>query len=339
MKFKTIGIDCDTTRLLEAARTHPRLWQADPERANYPGSPHAEAQAIIIRGPEERSAAAVFCDLEQVDYPAAQVLETELAEIVDELLVRVGDVRDIGRVMITRLPPGGKIAPHIDEGPYAEHYDRFHVCLEGDEGNTFLCAGEVLHPMRGEMFWFNHKLEHAIENHGDRERVHLIVDLVAPGFRPLRGVYYQGEIGSLVEEAMPLLAAHYAEVAHYQDIPLEPDLEAYQRLEDSDQLRCFTARDCGKLVGYVLFFVRANHHYKSSLQAWQDVLFVHPEHRVSMIGIRLIRFAEARLKTEGVQVIYHHAKMTNTVGALLERLGYELVDQVYAKRLDGREGG
>jgi hypothetical protein len=38
-----------------------------------------------------------------------------------------------------------------------------------------------------------------------------------------------------------------------------------------------------------------------------------------------------------VQVVYHHAKRTNRVGELLERLGYELVDEIYAKRLENKE--
>jgi N-acetylglutamate synthase-like GNAT family acetyltransferase len=64
------------------------------------------------------------------------------------------------------------------------------------------------------------------------------------------------------------------------------------------------------------------------------VLFLHPEHRSGFAGVRLIQYAEKQLKTLGVQVVYHHAKRTNRVGELLERLGYEFVDGLYAKRLD-----
>ena len=133
---------------------------------------------------------------------------------------------------------------------------------------------------------------------------------------------------------MPLLQAHWREIAHYQDIELKPDVETYARLQAAGQLRCYTARDSGRLIGYVVFFVRPNPHYATSLQAHQDVLFVALDYRKGMVGVRLIRFAEQRLKAEGVQVIYHHAKRTNKVGELLKRLGYELVDEIYAKRLD-----
>ena len=75
-------------------------------------------------------------------------------------------------------------------------------------------------------------------------------------------------------EAMPLLQRHYKEIAHYQDIPLEPDLERYRAMENIGALRIYTVRvgATGALVGYASFFVSKNPHYSSSLQAAQDVL-------------------------------------------------------------------
>lgn len=149
---------------------------------------------------------------------------------------------------------------------------------------------------------------------------------------------YQAELVSdLWEEMRRLHELHYREVAHYQDIPLDPDRECYAAIEESGMLRCYTARHAGVLVGYAVFMVRANLHYRGSLQAVQDVLYLHHEHRRGRAGITLIRFAEIRMRAEGVQVVYHHVKRSSKVGDLLGRLGYELVDEVYAKRLDKKE--
>lgn len=147
---------------------------------------------------------------------------------------------------------------------------------------------------------------------------------------------YQAErLSESWTEVEPLLRNHWREIAHYQDISLDPDKEAYAMLENAGALRCYSMRDeAGALVGYVAFFVRMNMHYRSSLQAVQDVLYVDPAHRRTMAGIRLIKFAECSLAAEGVQVVYHHVKCTNRVGELLERLGYELIDRVYGKRLN-----
>jgi hypothetical protein len=141
------------------------------------------------------------------------------------------------------------------------------------------------------------------------------------------------KICTLWDEALPLLNAHWREITHYADIPLDPDIETYNKMEAIGALRCFTARDQGRLVGYAVFFIRHNLHYRSSLQAMQDVLFVLPEYR-GMLGIKLIRESERLLTSAGAQVLYHHVKRTNKVGELLVRMGYELIDEIYGKRLD-----
>lgn len=135
-----------------------------------------------------------------------------------------------------------------------------------------------------------------------------------------------------------LLAQHWQEVAFYKDIPLEPDWELYGATESIGRLRIFTARIRGELVGYAAFLLNRNPHYKSSWQASQDVLFVAPAHRSGKIGAHLILFAERHLRTESppVQVTYQHSKASAEldISPLLERLGYELVDTIWAKRLD-----
>lgn len=153
-------------------------------------------------------------------------------------------------------------------------------------------------------------------------------------------IYQAEQVSELWGAVKPLLEAHWREITRYPDIPLDPDVEGYERMERAGMLRCYTARESSELalIGYVTFFVLHSLHYRRSLQAHQDVLFLLPEHRTGMAGVRLIKFAEERLKAEGVQVVYHHAKRKNKVGELLERLGYEFVDGLYAKRLDEGDG-
>ena len=133
-----------------------------------------------------------------------------------------------------------------------------------------------------------------------------------------------------------LLERHWAEVAHFKDIPLEVDWEAYAAAEVAGRLRLYTARIAGELVGYCAYFVNFNPHYKSSLQAVQDVIFLAPEHRNASVGGHLLLFSEGLLRAEGVQVVYQHSKARADLdmGPLLKRRRYELVDTIWAKRLD-----
>lgn len=135
----------------------------------------------------------------------------------------------------------------------------------------------------------------------------------------------------VMDEIKPLLQKHWEEIAHYKDIPLDPDYDQYFKIESVDALRIFTARDNdGVLVGYAIFFLRKNIHYKSSLQAVQDVLFIDPLRRG--FGARFILWCDQQLKLMGVEVVYHHVKEAHNFGPMLERFGYEKVDLIYARR-------
>lgn len=336
--FHTVAHDLDIVPLLERLeRLSPECWKKGI-RETYPGSAHAQASSIILRwcpiAEGEDPALVSFDRCEVVFTPEARPFLPEFTAPTSGLLHALdGPIGECGRALIAGLPPGGKITPHIDEGLYADYFDRFHIVLQGT--CLFRCGAETHRPQPGEAFWFNHKLEHSVENDGDIDRIHLIIDYMAPAYRARRGTYFQEErVSALWDESMPLLERHFDEIAHYKDIALAPDQVTYEEMERAGVLRCYTARHNGELVGYAVFFVRPGMHYRHSLQAIQDVLFVVPERRVGTTGIRLIRFAEARLKALGVQVVYHHAKLTNRVGELLVKLGYELVDQLYAKRLD-----
>lgn len=320
--------------LLARLVEHPDLWVGGL-RAQYPGSAHAAADTIFLRWPEEMTIDAAFNELESIDTPAAHALMPELAAVTSQLVRAAGEVESVGRCILTRLPPGGLIPRHVDEGLYADLFDRFHVCLTGI--SSFQAGAERIDVLPGQAFWFNRKAEHSVVNWAG-ERIHLILDLEAPAFMARRGVYIQHEpFVDCWDEMKDLFRGHYEEIAFYKDIALDPDERAYVELARRGMLRIYTVRDAGALVGYVMFLVRPNPHYQGSLNAVQDVLYLKPEYRRGLTGVRLLKLAERRLAAEGVQVVYHHVKATNRVGELLGRLGYELVDQLYAKRLDKKK--
>ena len=134
------------------------------------------------------------------------------------------------------------------------------------------------------------------------------------------------------DEIKPLISEHWEEIAHFKDIPLDPDFDLYQKIQDSGNIRVFTVREEDKLVGYALFFTKVNLHYKSSNQAVQDILFIHPDHRGC--GAKFIIWCDEQLKAEGVQAVYQHMKAKHNFGEMLERIGYELQDLIYVRRLN-----
>ncbi len=160
------------------------------------------------------------------------------------------------------------------------------------------------------------------------------------------GLEFQREkfTAKLAAELLPLMKAHYEEIAHFKDIPLDPDFEQYIALEQAGLFRAFIIRadgiakiegfEPGAIVGYAGFFVRKNIHYKGSLQASQDVIFVHEKFRHAGVGGEFINFCDEELQEEGVEAIYHHVKVAHNFGPLLKKLDYEEVDVIYGKRLN-----
>lgn len=144
--------------------------------------------------------------------------------------------------------------------------------------------------------------------------------------------FSEERIVDTIEEAKPLLFKHWDEVAHYKDISLNPDFDLYIKMEEMGMTKCYIARDEGKMAGYAVFFIKHHPHYKQSLFATQDIIFIDSERRGT--GLFLIKFCDEELKKIGVQVVSHHIKFAHDWSKALERLGYEKQDIILTKRLD-----
>ena len=140
---------------------------------------------------------------------------------------------------------------------------------------------------------------------------------------------------ALAEELLPFFVEHYIEIAHDKTVKLSPDWEQYYKLDAASVLQVFIARDEeGTLLGYVVYFVTQNLHYKELRQAVQDLFFVDKTKRGYMVGIKLLKISEEILRNIGVQSIQQHVKLAHDFSPLLERQGYEQVEKLFIKRID-----
>jgi len=147
-------------------------------------------------------------------------------------------------------------------------------------------------------------------------------------------IAYAVEDPALFIEALKgIIPLHYDELCVTKDFPLMPDYEAYGRLQVADMLRCITARDGDKLVGYAIFIVQPHLHYKTCKTAFEDIYFLRKEHRLGRTGIRLFQFAEEALRADGVNRIIMHTKVHLDNSRLFEYLGYKHTDKLYTKIL------
>lgn len=175
--FQLIGT-ADITALNSQIVANPGLWKADTYLRDYPQGPFGHTETIFCRFPP-----ASVTELEQSTKDPHECVWMDGAihlpsvrPIVLWLLMRTESER-IGRVMINKLAPGGRIYPHADTPQHAEYWERYHVVIQGAPGAMFRCGNEHLCMKTGEVWWFENALEHEVVNNSGTDRIHLIIDL------------------------------------------------------------------------------------------------------------------------------------------------------------------
>ena len=136
----------------------------------------------------------------------------------------------------------------------------------------------------------------------------------------------------VVGEMRELWDAHWKEVALNRDvIKLDPDIEAYENMQDTGMLHIVVARSVGEVVGYHITIVRPHLHYKESLSGIADVYYLKPEHRQGMTAIKMFKFVESTLKARGVQKLFTGTKLSLDMGPIFERMGWVEQERLYSK--------
>jgi len=135
---------------------------------------------------------------------------------------------------------------------------------------------------------------------------------------------------------------HWDECGLFKDhIPLDLDWDKIFKLEEMGMWKSMALRRNGVLLGYSNWIVGPTLHYRSTVFAQNDSIFLAAGAREGYAGIKLIRGAEEILRGLGVKRIDYHARPFMRVGKkdrplseLFERLGYSLVDRIHSKILE-----
>ena len=127
---------------------------------------------------------------------------------------------------------------------------------------------------------------------------------------------------------------HWKEIAlDKKVIPLDPDWNRYATMDSQGYLHMMTVRDDGILIGYYLAIVMSHLHYKSSMTAWSDIFYLHPDYRFGWTGYKLFVHTESMLKKLGVQKSYVMTKAHLPINMLMKRLKYRLIERTFTKLL------
>jgi hypothetical protein len=137
-----------------------------------------------------------------------------------------------------------------------------------------------------------------------------------------------------------LIHAHWDEVALHKDqIKLDPDWEKYYALEDAGCLAVFCAYRDNVIVGYCIFILTTGLHYKNSMMALNDVVYIIPELRTGLgvVGMRMISAVEENLSRRGVDKITWHIKVEHDWSPMMVRKGYAVEERMVSKLLPRKD--
>jgi hypothetical protein len=113
------------------------------------------------------------------DYPQAwrhyEVFESEVRDL-DQFLLNFYKTGKITRCVLAKLLRGAVVYPHIDYGDSLMTSNRHHLPLVTNNKVLFTVGDDTKHLPSGEVWEINNAHMHGVQNEGDEDRVHVIVD-------------------------------------------------------------------------------------------------------------------------------------------------------------------
>jgi len=171
--FYRLAKGVNVAPLLVAINRQPELWDQNTLRTKHPKTAHGDVSDIWLMFNELDGD--VINDIIVKPYPAFEKLPQARSIIFD--LMRLVEGMTLGRVIITKLPPGKKITPHVDGGAPATYFSRYQVALQSLPGALFTIGDETVNFESGEVWLIDNKKEHSVLNNSRDDRIVMIVDI------------------------------------------------------------------------------------------------------------------------------------------------------------------
>ena len=145
-------------------------------------------------------------------------------------------------------------------------------------------------------------------------------------------IYAQEKLIDTLGEIIP--AAKEASLAIYKSADfVQPRYAVYLMVEHAGNLRLFTARLNGELVGYCAVIVDTSIHKESEILATSSSFYIRKDSSDILRALKFFRYIKQQLKNEGVN---EWALTTTTdvdISPLFKRLGAELYETVHRLKL------
>ena len=174
--FNKISGGIDMSAAIAEIDDNPHLFGEFNARKLAPNSPHVEMDDIWLRYGDISEMVESGDYSKIADYHDSIWLKDlpALKRVCFDVMALVDGER-LGGVLITRLPPYGKIAPHTDSGWHAEYYDKYYVPIKNEKGAVLGFECGDINPSVGDVWQFDNSVLHWVDNNTESERIAMII--------------------------------------------------------------------------------------------------------------------------------------------------------------------
>jgi len=185
--FKSLG-EVDVTKLRQAVSSiSDARWIDDEKRQQTYENIHQHTQTIgLIYDDDMRhtdvTVHPAYRDFEELVKPIEEHVsafyETQGYHVIES---RRNQQPYFARIILVRLKVGGFISKHKDGSATMRRCHRIHLPIITNPEVAFDVGESSMGMAEGELWEINNRREHAVANHGEEDRVHLIFDYVIAG--------------------------------------------------------------------------------------------------------------------------------------------------------------
>lgn len=167
----------DVSKILDHLSTYSDEWFENAERQTI-YEVHKETNTIFVYDHDNSWSLGDDYDLKINQNQSA--MSNLVSPIVDSL-EKIHDGK-VGKCVFIKLPPSKKVGKHRDSRDYLGAVRRHHIAITTNDNVLFFVNEESKNMKVGECWEINNNQLHSVENNGDTERIHLMIDILPNKF-------------------------------------------------------------------------------------------------------------------------------------------------------------
>jgi hypothetical protein len=163
----------DVSEISRHLSTYEKEWKVDTSRQDLHGVHKHTESAFIYEYPSSWKISEPY----SLQKKSTDMYMLDMIEPIIKQLELIHQGR-VGKVLFIKLPPSKEIDMHADFGDYLESVRRHHIAIITNPDVSFIVNNEKKHLKVGDCWEVNNNLIHYVENSGNTDRIHLLIDIL-----------------------------------------------------------------------------------------------------------------------------------------------------------------